>query len=106
MKNRLFSLDTLRGFDMLFIMGGDAFFLCLGALFPGTVFADFAQQMEHKVWDGFALYDLIFPLFLFIAGVSFPFSMAKSQSLGEPQRKVVLRVLRRAMTLVGGDKRP
>lgn len=101
MNNRLLSLDTLRGFDMLFIMGGDAFFLCLGALLPGTVFADLSQQMEHKVWDGFALYNLIFPLFLFIAGVSFPFSMAKSQSLGEPQQKVMLRVLRRGLTLVG-----
>ena len=101
MNQRLLSLDTLRGFDMLFIMGGDAFFLCLGALLPGTIFADFAQQMGHKAWDGFALYDLIFPLFLFIAGVSFPFSMAKSQSLGEPQQKVMLRVLRRGMMLVG-----
>ena len=100
MNQRLLSLDTLRGFDMLFIMGGDAFFLCLGALLPGTIFADFAQQMEHKVWEGFALYDLIFPLFLFIAGVSFPFSLAKSRSVGESETKTMQRVLRRGLTLV------
>ena len=99
-SQRLLSLDTLRGFDMLFIMGGDAFFLCLGALLPGTIFADFAQQMEHKVWEGFALYDLIFPLFLFIAGVSFPFSLAKSRSVGESETKTMLRILRRGLTLV------
>ena len=100
MNQRLLSLDTLRGFDMLFIMGGDAFFLCLGALLPGTIFADFAQQMGHKAWDGFALYDLIFPLFLFIAGVSFPFSLAKSRSMDESERKTMLRILRRGLTLV------
>ena len=100
MNQRLLSLDTLRGFDMLFIMGGDAFFLCLGALLPGTIFADFAQQMGHKAWDGFALYDLIFPLFLFIAGVSFPFSLAKSRSVGESEQKTMLRILRRGLTLV------
>lgn len=36
-KGRLQSLDTLRGFDMFFIMGGDAMFWALGALLPGTV---------------------------------------------------------------------
>ena len=100
MNHRLLSLDTLRGFDMLFIMGGDALFLCLGALLPGTIFADFAQQMGHKAWDGFALYDLIFPLFLFIAGVSFPFSLAKSRSMDESEQKTMLRILRRGLTLV------
>ena len=101
MKNqRLLSLDTLRGIDMLFIMGGDAFFLCLGALVPGSIFADFAQQLSHKEWDGFAFYDLIFPLFLFIAGVSFPFSLAKSRNSGISDKKIKLRILRRGLTLV------
>ena len=75
---RLLSLDTLRGFDMLFIMGADAFFLCLGGMFPGTPLARWGGQMQHVAWNGFAFYDLIFPLFLFIAGISFPFSLSKS----------------------------
>ena len=47
MNQRLLSLDTLRGFDMLVIMGGDAFFLCIGALLPGTIFADFPLPTEN-----------------------------------------------------------
>lgn len=31
-----------------------------------------AASMSHVAWDGFAHHDTIFPLFLFIAGVSFP----------------------------------
>lgn len=41
-KGRLQSLDTLRGFDMFFIMGGEVFFWTLGALLPGTPFEDWA----------------------------------------------------------------
>ena len=53
---RLLSLDTLRGFDMLFIMGADAFFLCLGGMFPGTLLARWGGQMflyffyRHKIF--------------------------------------------------------
>ena len=36
-----------------------------------------AGQLEHPEWHGFKFYDLIFPLFLFLAGVSMPLSFAK-----------------------------
>ncbi len=97
---RLLSLDTLRGLDMFFIMGGDALFLSLCALFPGTAFAGLAGQMQHSAWDGFTFYDLIFPLFLFLAGVSFPFSLAKQRSLGRSNFDVSRKVLFRAAMLV------
>lgn len=97
---RLLSLDTLRGFDMLFIMGADAFFLCLGGMFPGTLLARWGGQMQHVAWNGFAFYDLIFPLFLFIAGISFPFSLSKSMDMGGDRKRVSLKVVRRGLTLV------
>lgn len=99
-QRRLFSLDALRGFDMFFIMGGDALFLCLGALFPGTVLEWWGGQMLHVGWHGFSFEDLIFPLFLFLAGVSFPFSLAKQRARGSDNVAVSLRVLRRAAILV------
>lgn len=98
--SRLLSLDTLRGFDMLFIMGADAFFLCLGGMFPGTLLARWGGQMQHVAWNGFAFYDLIFPLFLFIAGISFPFSLSKSMDMGGDRKRVSLKVVRRGLTLV------
>lgn len=99
-KGRLQSLDTLRGFDMFFIMGGEVFFWTLGALLPGTPFEDWARQMNHAAWDGFTFTDLIFPLFLFMAGVSFPFSLSKQQAAGKTKREICLRIMRRGLTLV------
>ncbi len=99
-QKRLMSLDTLRGFDMFFIMGGDALFLCLGALLPGTVFETWGGQMLHVEWHGFSFEDLIFPLFLFLAGVSFPFSLSKQHKSGSSNTAVSLRILKRGVILI------
>ncbi len=81
-KDRLLSLDALRGFDMLWIAGGEYFIISLAAL-TGWPFLQWAAvQMEHVEWQGFHFYDMIFPLFLFIAGVSMPFSIVKRQTTG------------------------
>ena len=80
-SGRLLSLDTLRGFDMMFIMGAAYWILALCALLPQNAFTGWlAGQMKHVEWNGLAQHDTIFPLFLFIAGVSFPFSLAKQKS--------------------------
>ena len=97
-NGRLLSLDVLRGFDMSFIMGGEVVLICLASLFPGLEFL--GEQMGHSRWEGFTFYDLIFPLFLFLAGISFPFSMAKQLSLGKSKESISLKVLKRGMLLV------
>lgn len=96
-NKRLESLDALRGFDMFFIMGGAELLAALARWFPCGFTEVLARQMEHMDWHGLAFYDMIFPLFLFIAGVSFPFSLASQQAKGrsswEIHRKVILRGL-------------
>ena len=57
---RLQSLDALRGFDMLFIMGGASLFVALATLFPNPFFQAIAGQMEHVEWNGLAHHDTIF----------------------------------------------
>ena len=53
MKNeRLLSLDTLRGFDMFFIMGLSGLIASLCALCPGAVTDAIAAQMSHVEWNG------------------------------------------------------
>lgn len=99
-NNRLMSLDTLRGFDMFFIMGGDALFIAFCSLFPGTLVGSWGAQMHHVAWNGFTFYDLIFPLFLFLAGVSFPFSLAKQRSLGKSNCVISRKILYRGAMLV------
>ena len=97
---RLLSLDVLRGFDMLFIMGGAAIFVALNQLFPCAPLESIAEQMHHVKWDGIHHHDTIFPLFLFIAGISFPFSLEKQRAAGKSQRDINLKIIRRGITLV------
>jgi len=75
---RLVSLDALRGFDMFWILGAGEFVVALRRMQPSPVTNFLADQLEHKPWEGFGFYDLIFPLFVFIVGVSLVFSLTKS----------------------------
>lgn len=99
-SKRLLSLDALRGFDMFFIMGGSALIMAICALFPDGSDSWLALQMKHAKWDGFYHHDTIFPLFLFIAGISFPFSYAKSQSLGLSRGAQYGKILKRVLILI------
>ena len=56
--------------------------------------------MGHARWDGFFHHDTIFPLFLFIAGVSFSFSLAKQRAKGISEGRIRARIIRRGLTLV------
>jgi predicted acyltransferase len=92
------SLDALRGFDMFWIIGADWLGHAVGRLSQHPIARTVAGQLEHKSWEGFAFYDLIFPLFVFIAGVSIPFSMGKSLEEGG-RWGAVKRILRRGVLL-------
>ncbi len=92
--HRLISVDALRGFDMFWIMGGDLMVRSLPKIHDSTFTRALAAQMEHCEWAGFHFYDLIFPLFVFIVGVSIPFSiprMIATRGLPVTIRRVIVR---------------
>ena len=98
---RLESLDILRGFDMFFIFLPDpvpCIVLTFLAMF-GLEHSAFAAQFDHCAWNGLHFYDCIFPLFLFISGVTFPFSYARQRERGDSTAKISLKVLRRTVVL-------
>jgi predicted acyltransferase len=99
-NSRLQSLDALRGFDMFWIIGWGGIWHTLAKLTDSPFFNWWSVQMKHVDWHGFAFYDLIFPLFLFIAGISFPFSMAKNQQNSVSTKQLYLRIFKRAFLLV------
>lgn len=99
-SERLQSLDALRGFDMLFIMGFASLVVAVCALWPSPVTDAIAASMRHPEWNGFSHHDTIFPLFLFIAGVSFPYSLAKQRSVGLSTGRIYAKIIRRALVLV------
>jgi len=96
MKGRLLSLDVLRGADMFFIMGGEWLVCTIAALLGDP---NFNAKFNHVPWHGLQFMDTVFPLFLFLAGVSFPFSAAKSLEKGATRAQVALKALRRGLTL-------
>ncbi len=98
---RLYSLDALRGFDMFWIMGGEEIFHGMAKATGGSPFWEaIANQLTHPAWNGFHLYDCIFPLFLFMAGVATPFSIGKELDNGVSKNKLMMRVIRRGLILV------
>lgn len=99
-SKRLYSLDAFRGFDMFWIVGGEGLFAGLAALTGWPVLQWWADQLEHVKWNGFHFLDMIFPTFLFIAGISFPFSYAKRVAMNESRKAIYKHVISRGLILV------
>jgi predicted acyltransferase len=97
---RLYSLDALRGFDMFWIMGAEEIFHGLAQATNSPFWNAISLQFTHPDWNGFHFYDLIFPLFLFIAGVATPYSVGRELEKGKSKKQVVWRVVKRGLILV------
>jgi predicted acyltransferase len=96
---RLMSLDALRGFDMFWILGADALVRALDRMGENPVTRLLSTQLSHVEWAGFHFYDLIFPLFVFIAGVSSVWSLTKELEQ-HGRAGACKRVIRRGLLLV------
>ena len=95
---RLMSLDALRGFDMFWIVGADALVVGLKKVSDNRYVQGFAEQLEHVEWAGFHFEDLIFPMFVFIVGVSLVFSVGRTIEK-EGRAAATKQILRRALLL-------
>jgi predicted acyltransferase len=100
MPQRLYSLDALRGFDMFWIMGAEEIVHNMAKATGSSFWAGFSNQLTHPDWNGFHFYDLIFPLFLFIAGVATPYSVGRELEKGKSRGQLLLRVIKRGLILV------
>ena len=97
-SRRLMSLDMLRGFDMFWILGADSFVYALNRMTQTGPTRFLAHQLEHAEWAGFRFYDLIFPLFVFIMGVSTVYSLSRIIER-EGRASATRRVVRRGLLL-------
>lgn len=95
---RLLSLDALRGFDMFWIVGAEELVRGLEKITTNGPLAVLADQLRHKAWAGFHFEDLIFPLFVFIVGVSLVFSLTKALEKAG-RRAAIIRIVRRFVML-------
>ncbi len=92
---RVRSLDALRGFDMFWIIGGGMIFKALGNALKVDWYTTYLMpQLDHPDWEGFAAWDMIMPLFMFIVGAAMPFAFAKrlaQNSKGRLYRHIIIR---------------
>jgi len=100
LKERLYSLDTLRGFDMFWIIGGGSLIEILAKYTGWGWIQPVAHQMHHAHWIGFHFEDLIFPLFMFISGVAIPYALISKKEKGVPKTDLYKKVFKRMALLV------
>ena len=96
---RLESLDVLRGFDLFVLtMLGPVVHAWIGHHPNG---AWHIAHWTHATWEGFLAWDLVMPLFMFMAGVSIPFAMSKyiGENATLPRTHALWRIFRRVITL-------
>jgi predicted acyltransferase len=99
-KERLQSLDTLRGFDMLMLMAGCGIIASLAEATGWGWLEALAVQTEHVEWEGFRFYDLIFPLFMFVSGVAIPYAIHSKIEKGVARSRLLRKILIRLVALV------
>lgn len=85
---------------MFWIMGGEEIFQILAKTTSWGWAIFMADQFRHPDWNGFRPYDLIFPLFLFMAGVSTPFSVGSRLEKGDDRSAIVRKIISRGLILV------
>lgn len=84
---RLEALDVMRGLTIALMI------LVNTALWGTPVFA----PLQHSLWSGLTAADLVFPMFMFIMGVSVSFSLRKFDY--RPSRAAVGKIVRRTLLI-------
>jgi predicted acyltransferase len=101
-KRRIVSVDALRGFTMFWILGADGAMLAVAEMLRSSGWHTAGKitevQFTHVAWEGLSFYDFIFPLFIFVTGVSIAPSLTRLVQR-EGLARTYGRVLRRALLL-------
>ena len=97
---RLASLDILRGLDLwLLLMIGPVLHTFLRSGY-GESWEFIRFHADHVPWEGFSLWDIIMPLFMFMSGITIPFSLRRyKEGLGS-KKEFYLKLLKRFCLLV------
>lgn len=97
-SGRLESLDILRGFDLFCLVGLEHVVHSMSRAIDAPWFEGIKAVFSHVEWEGFSPWDMIMPLFMFMAGVTIPFTR-QSYSSHSGKGKMWLRVLKRVVIL-------
>ena len=90
-RQRLLALDVFRGLTVAgMLLVND----------PGTWSAIY-PPLEHAEWNGWTPTDVIFPFFLFIAGVTTHLSLSARRAEGADEGALARQIVRRGVLIVG-----
>ncbi|PBJ05010.1 acyltransferase family protein [Flavobacterium sp. ACN6] len=84
MKDRIISVDVLRGLTVLLMTLVNN---------PGS-WSYVYPILDHAKWNGCTLADLVFPFFIFIVGIAVPLAMPIKKDNAENVTKIITRSLR------------
>jgi len=88
-RERLLSLDVFRGLTIAgMLLVND----------PGT-WSSIYPPLEHAEWNGWTPTDLIFPFFLFIAGVTTHLSLEARRARGDDEHAIRRQIVRRGLLI-------
>ena len=94
-NKRLLSLDVLRGLDLFLLVALQPVLLAVLRQLDCDALNDtLLYQLDHAQWEGMRVWDLVMPLFLFMSGVTMPYSLPKYRT-SNGDFKVWMRVLKR-----------
>ncbi|MBP3269040.1 MAG: DUF5009 domain-containing protein, partial [Bacteroidales bacterium] len=94
-KRRLESLDILRGMDLFLLLAAGPVIRAFLSVNQSPVRDGLRRQVTHVSWEGFVLWDIIMPLFMFMSGATIPFSMARYWNGEKPGKQFYLKLLKR-----------
>jgi predicted acyltransferase len=90
LSKRLISLDALRGYTIALMVIVNN---------PGS-WSHVYPPLLHARWHGITLTDLVFPLFLFVLGVSITLAYSKRLDVGADRQELYLKVVSRAVKIL------
>lgn len=97
-RTREVSLDILRGLLIaLMIIMNDLG----GSNYYSILVHDYERQSVYLVYNGLSLADTVLPLFIFVVGVTIPFSFTRRIAKGESKKKMLIHVVSRTIILFG-----
>ncbi len=99
MKQRLESLDALRGFDLFCLVALSDILEEVAEAVDKPWMGKIMENFTHKPWEGFSAWDLVMPLFMFMAGVAIPYSLSKYKEAGASRKSLYWRLGKRVLLL-------
>ncbi|MCC7400688.1 MAG: DUF5009 domain-containing protein [Chitinophagaceae bacterium] len=99
-SRRLYSLVALRGFVMFWIIGFGYIIEGYSSDITSAFWLFIHSQGTHKICNGFTFWNLIFPLFMFMAGAAITYTTGRSLVKELTRKQLMVKAFKRDVILI------